>query len=204
MSGSTRYTILTGTVPQSSARMRWSARVGDRETQLLVGPRFYAPTEKQARKKAEAYLARMTASSRDAPRRRSKTREEWIASLRWNIKDAKEALKNAVDMGDWNAVEKYTRQIKTMEPRLYRTEGGQLGVRRAGRARMVREEESRRQAARYQERVREVEKRLRGQGFTGHVKDYAETLIATRGYDQRLLSSIPHMTPRRIRGGEDD
>ena len=147
-------------------------------------------------------LARRT--KRRDPRRRSRTREEWIASLRWNIKDAKEALKNAVDMGDWNAVEKYTRQIKTMEPRLYRAESGQLGVRRAGRTRMIREEESRRQAARYQERVREVEKRLRGQGFTGHVKDYAETLIATRGYDQRLLSSIPHMTPRRIRYREDD
>lgn len=33
-------------------------------------------------------------------RKRSKTQAERLASLEWNIKDAKEALKNAMDMGD--------------------------------------------------------------------------------------------------------
>jgi hypothetical protein len=48
-------------------------------------------------------------------RKRSKTQAERLASLDWNIKDAKEALKNAVDMGDWTGVRKYTAQIEKLE-----------------------------------------------------------------------------------------
>jgi hypothetical protein len=132
---------------------------------------------------------------RDIPRRRSRTREEWIASLRWNINDAKEALRNAVDLGDWNAVEKYTRQIKTMEPRLFRAESGQLGIRRAGRQRMIREEEGRRAKVRYEERVREVAQILRGQGYSRNVRDRADNLIGYHGYPEALRKARS-MRPR--------
>lgn len=63
-------------------------------------------------------------SSHDPPtrRRHSKTREEYLASLRWNIKDAKEALHNAVDMSDWRGVEKYTKQLHVLERKLFDAE----------------------------------------------------------------------------------
>ena len=52
---------------------------------------------------------------RDQPRRRSRTQAEWLAALRWNIKDATEALTNAVGMKDWEGVVKYARQIQALE-----------------------------------------------------------------------------------------
>lgn len=127
--------------------------------------------------------------------RRSRTREEYVASLRWNIQDAKEALKNAVDMGDWNGVEKYTRQIKAMEPRLYRAESGQLGLRRSGRARMIREEEGRRAKVRYEERVREIEQILRSRGYRRNVRERADNLLGYHGYPE-VLQKARAMRPR--------
>jgi hypothetical protein len=57
-------------------------------------------------------------------RKRSRTREEWIASLRWNITDATDALKAALSMRNWNGVIKYAEQIKRLEAKLHRAEIG--------------------------------------------------------------------------------
>lgn len=62
-----------------------------------------------------------TLPRRDPPRR-SLTRDEWIASLRWNIKDAAEALQAAVSMRRWDAVVRYARQLQSLESKLHRAE----------------------------------------------------------------------------------
>ena len=64
-------------------------------------------------------------------RKRSKTQAERLASLDWNIKDAKEALKNAVDMGDWRGVHKYTAQLEKLE--LQRVRSSMRGPKRGYR-----------------------------------------------------------------------
>jgi hypothetical protein len=64
-------------------------------------------------------------------KKRSKTQAERLASLEWNIKDAKEALKNAVDMGDWTGVRKYTGQIEKLE--LQRVRSSMRGSKRGYR-----------------------------------------------------------------------
>lgn len=61
---------------------------------------------------------------RDERRRGSRTREQWIASLRWNITDATEALKAALSMRKWDGVIKYAEQIKRLEAKLHRAEIG--------------------------------------------------------------------------------
>jgi len=68
-------------------------------------------------------------------RKRSKTQAERLASLDWNINDAREALKNAVDMGDWNGVKKYTNQLEKLE--LKKLRATQLGWRRSNRQTML-------------------------------------------------------------------
>ena len=55
-------------------------------------------------------------------KRRSRTRDEWIASLRWNIDDATEALKAALSMRKWDGVIKYAEQLKKLEAKLHRAE----------------------------------------------------------------------------------
>lgn len=65
--------------------------------------------------------ARKHARRRDPPRR-SLTREQWVASLRWNIKDAKEALEAALSMHRWDGVIRYARQLQTLETKLRRAE----------------------------------------------------------------------------------
>lgn len=67
-------------------------------------------------------------TSREPQRRRSRTQAEYLASLRWNIRDAEEALINAVRMRSWENVIRYTRQIQVLERREYDTQ--QLGARR--------------------------------------------------------------------------
>lgn len=128
---------------------------------------------------------------------RTRTRAEYVASLEWNIKDAREALRNAVEMSEWAGVRKYTAQIESMQPKLSRAESGVLGPRRSARARLVREEEHRRSSARYEERVNRIARHLREQGFTGDVRELAEALIARRGYDQ-ALRAISSMTARHV------
>lgn len=54
--------------------------------------------------------------------RRSLTREQWIASLRWNITDATDALKAALSMRNWSGVIKYAEQLKRLEAKLHRAE----------------------------------------------------------------------------------
>ena len=56
-------------------------------------------------------------------RKRSRTQAERLASLRWNIADAKEALINAVAMGDWRGVKKYTAQLEKLEVQLTKSSG---------------------------------------------------------------------------------
>lgn len=46
--------------------------------------------------------------------------ETTMRSLEWHINDAKEALTNAVAMGDWTGVIKYALQLKSLEADLYR------------------------------------------------------------------------------------
>ena len=43
------------------------------------------------------------------------TRDENIARIEWNIRDATEALHNAVSMRNWAGVRKYTAQIEKYE-----------------------------------------------------------------------------------------
>lgn len=38
-----------------------------------------------------------------------------LKSLDWNIQDAKDALKNASAMGDWDGVIKYANQLKKLD-----------------------------------------------------------------------------------------
>lgn len=52
--------------------------------------------------------------------RRSRSREEYAASLRYQIRDAEEALRNAVEMRAWRNVSKYAAQIQAAEERLAR------------------------------------------------------------------------------------
>lgn len=61
-------------------------------------------------------------AKRDAPqrRRRSRTQSEYFASLDWNIKDAKEALRAALSMENWNGVIKYAKQLQVLEEKRYR------------------------------------------------------------------------------------
>lgn len=53
------------------------------------------------------------------------SREEYFARLRYSIKDAREALHNAVDMSDWDNAAKYITQIKRFERQLFEA-GGDL------------------------------------------------------------------------------
>lgn len=80
-------------------------------------------------------MKRRPSSARRDPRR-SRTQAEWLASLRWNINDAKEALQNAVAMGRWDTVIKYAEQLKKLELRLSRA--GIRGPRRLERERRTR------------------------------------------------------------------
>ena len=88
--------------------------------------------------------------ARRDPRRRTRTRTEYESSLRWNIKDAKEALHNAVDMSDWRGVEKYVGQPKALERKLYELEAG----RPAGPSRARRQSETSGEAGARWERQR--------------------------------------------------
>lgn len=63
-----------------------------------------------------------------ARRRKSQTQAERLASLRWNINDAKEALQNAVAMERWDTVIKYAKQIQALESKVLSS--SQLGARR--------------------------------------------------------------------------
>jgi len=65
-------------------------------------------------------------------KRPSRTQEQYLAQLRWNIKDAKEALHNAVGMSDWAGVKKYAAQIQRLEDKLWRAQ--RHGPRRLARA----------------------------------------------------------------------
>lgn len=55
-------------------------------------------------------------------RRRSKTLEEHLASLRYNIRDATEALHAAVSMQRWENVIKYAKQLQVLERKLFAAE----------------------------------------------------------------------------------
>jgi hypothetical protein len=71
-----------------------------------------------------------TSTRKDSPRRRSRTREEYIASLRWNIKDATEALRHAVDMRRWSNVIRYARQLESLEEKLVLAETSRRRIER--------------------------------------------------------------------------
>ncbi len=62
---------------------------------------------------------------------RSRTQSQHVASLKWNIKDAVEALHAAVSIRDWAGVRKYTAQIQQLEQRLWDAE--HVGAKRARR-----------------------------------------------------------------------
>lgn len=53
------------------------------------------------------------------PARRNLTRDQWIASLQWNMNDAMQALQNAVQMGAWANARKYIGQLEKLERQLY-------------------------------------------------------------------------------------
>jgi len=52
-----------------------------------------------------------------------RTKEEWIAQLRWNIKDATEALSAAAGMQKWQNVTRYAKQLEALEAKLAKAEG---------------------------------------------------------------------------------
>jgi hypothetical protein len=89
---------------------------------------------------------------------RTRTLEEYVASLRYNVRDALEALQNAVAMHDWRGVAKYARQLEALGPKLSRAEAGTLGPRRTRRIETALEEQRRR----YNLRQEEKERRARG------------------------------------------
>lgn len=62
-------------------------------------------------------------SGRDPRRRRSTTQEERLAGIRFRIKDATEALQNAVGMQNWENVIKYAKQLQTFTKQQYASEG---------------------------------------------------------------------------------
>ncbi len=47
--------------------------------------------------------------------RRTRTREEYLGSLAWNIKDATEALHNAIAMRRWATARKYIGQLERLD-----------------------------------------------------------------------------------------
>lgn len=52
-------------------------------------------------------------------RRPSKTREDWVNQINFEIRDATEALDNAVKMRRWEKVIKYARQLEVLEGKLF-------------------------------------------------------------------------------------
>ena len=71
---------------------------------------------------------------------RSRSQADYIASLEWNIRDAKEALRLALEMGNYANVKKYASQLEDLTHRLDRAR--RHGPRRLARA--YRAEEGRR------------------------------------------------------------
>lgn len=69
-------------------------------------------------------------SGRDRTRR-SVSQADRLAGLQWNVRDAKEALHNAVAMGDWLGVIKYASQLQKLERDLVTSSSP--GLRRAWR-----------------------------------------------------------------------
>lgn len=65
---------------------------------------------------------RMRAAKRDPmkPQTHGRSQKEYLAHLDWNIKDAKEALANAVGMGDWKGTKKYTAQLEALEAKRWK------------------------------------------------------------------------------------
>lgn len=81
--------------------------------------------EKRLGRDYDPTIKKIPAQKKPYKRRKpSRTRAQYEASLRYNIKDAKEALTNAVGMSNWGAVEKYTKQIKAYERKLFDLETG--------------------------------------------------------------------------------
>lgn len=60
-----------------------------------------------------------------------RTQAEYIADIDWNIRDATEALNNAVGLKDWRGVKKYADQITALEHKRWRADA--LGEKRRGR-----------------------------------------------------------------------
>lgn len=66
---------------------------------------------------------------RHAQKRRARVSKETnIARLEWNIRDAKEALVNAVGMNDWAGVRKYTAQIEQYTRLLWKAQNPSPGA----------------------------------------------------------------------------
>jgi hypothetical protein len=62
--------------------------------------------------------------------RRSQTLEERRASLRYNIRDAEEALRNAANMRNWAGVIKYATELRSLEQKLVSAEGARPRIHR--------------------------------------------------------------------------
>jgi hypothetical protein len=73
-------------------------------------------------KLVEVYHEPRSEGLRRDTKHRSRTRTEYVASLGWNIRDAEEALHNAITMRDWRGVEKYVAQIRKLEAEKFRAE----------------------------------------------------------------------------------
>ncbi len=75
----------------------------------------------------------MKAKSKVTKRRRSKSLDEYVRGLDWNLKDAKEALHNAVEMGSFANARKYMTQIEKLQSKLFYA--GSKGEKRTRRER---------------------------------------------------------------------
>lgn len=94
-------------------------------------------------------------------RRRSKTLEEHLSSLRYNIRDATEALRAAVSMERWDNVIKYAKQLRVLERKLFTAEAAR--PRKARIAEAMGEENMRR---RNTESEAERRRRLSSRGWS--------------------------------------
>jgi hypothetical protein len=87
---------------------------------------------------------------------RTRSRADYIASLQWNIRDAKEALHHAIDMSSWANAEKYITQLKALERKLYDAEAtSQHGYAPLGGRKRARRHETGAEQARRWEQQRE-------------------------------------------------
>ena len=89
---------------------------------LALRPAKKRAAKRRASKRAPARRGakkRATTARRDAAPRRSRTREEYLESIRYNQRDALEALQNAVGMRNWAAVKKYVAQLEKLDRQEY-------------------------------------------------------------------------------------